>query len=90
MTTLHPMGRSTPRAVCISRDAGVRRVVGEVLANAGVTVEFAGAVGDISGDVTLIVVDRAARQAAGDALATASACRWWSSATPPTTMAWSR
>jgi hypothetical protein len=61
------MGR-TSRAVCISRDEGVRRVVGDALRGAGVGVEFVDAIADVAGEPALIVVDRETRRAAGDAL----------------------
>jgi hypothetical protein len=57
------------RAICVSSDGGSCAAVERALANAGLTVEHASEVpsGD---DIALVVVDRAARQAAGDALRT--------------------
>jgi len=56
------------RAICVSRDEGVRRVVGEALASAGLTVEHEVEVPQDTHDVAVVVVDRATRQAAGTAL----------------------
>jgi len=56
------------RAICVSRDEGVRRVVGEALASAGLTVEHADELPLATPDVAVVVVDRATRQAAGTAL----------------------
>jgi hypothetical protein len=56
------------RAICVSRDAGLRRVIEDALAAAGVAVEHCDAVPDTIGDVALVVVDRATREAAGDEL----------------------
>ena len=56
------------RALCISRDAGVRGVVDDALGRAGLTVEHADSLPDPVGEVAVIVVDRAARQAAGQLL----------------------
>jgi anti-sigma regulatory factor (Ser/Thr protein kinase) len=61
------------RAICVSRDEGVRRVVGEALATAGLTVQHETSIPDDTRDVALVVVDRATRQAAGAALRTISA-----------------
>lgn len=61
------------RAICVSRDDGVRRVVGEALAAAGLTVENTDVLPAETGDVAVVVVDRAARQAAGDTLRAISA-----------------
>jgi len=55
----------SPRAVCVSRDLGVRRVVGEALAGAGVAVEHHDAVPPELRDLALLVVDRATREGAG-------------------------
>lgn len=57
------------RAICVSSDGGCCAAVERALANAGLAVEHAGTVPDAD-DVALVVVDRAARQAAGDALRT--------------------
>jgi hypothetical protein len=62
-----------PRAICICRDRGVCRVVGDALAGAGVEVAHRDEVSEDAGPVALIVVDRASRQAAGDALRAATA-----------------
>jgi hypothetical protein len=56
------------RAICVSRDAGLRRVIEDALAAAGVAVEHCDAVPETVGDVALVVVDRATREAAGDEL----------------------
>lgn len=56
------------RAVCVSRDAAVQRAVDQALAAVGVAVDAADALPvDLAG-ASLVVVDRAARQAAGDRL----------------------
>ncbi|HEY0476734.1 MAG TPA: hypothetical protein VGD37_04375 [Kofleriaceae bacterium] len=53
------------RAICVSRDRGLRGIVEPALASAGITVEHCDAVpGDTRGAV-LVIVDRATRQAAG-------------------------
>jgi anti-sigma regulatory factor (Ser/Thr protein kinase) len=58
----------SPRAICVSRDRDLRRVVEPQLASAGVAVEHCDDVpGDTRGAV-LVVIDRATRQAAGDGL----------------------
>jgi hypothetical protein len=56
------------RALCISKDAGVRGVVDDALGRAGLTVEHADSLPDPVGEVAVVVVDRAARQTAGDRL----------------------
>ncbi|MBA3457149.1 MAG: hypothetical protein H0T42_28960 [Deltaproteobacteria bacterium] len=61
------------RAICVSRDEGVRRVVGEALATAGLSVQHESSIPDDTGEVALVVVDRATRQAAGSALCAISA-----------------
>lgn len=60
------------RAICVSRDDGVRRVVGAALASAGLVVEHRA---DLAGlretggePLAVVIVDRATRQAAGQAL----------------------
>ena len=57
-----------PRAICVSRDPGVRQVVVAALAGAGVTVDHCDALPDDTGDAALLVVDKATREHAGDAL----------------------
>jgi hypothetical protein len=57
-----------PRAICVSRDPGVRQVVAAALAGAGVTVDHFDALPDDTGDAALLVVDKATREHAGDAL----------------------
>jgi hypothetical protein len=57
-----------PRAICVSRDPGVRQVVAAALAGAGVTVDHCDALPDDTGDAALLVVDKATREHAGDAL----------------------
>ena len=52
----------------MSRDAGLRRVIEDALAVAGVTVAHFDEVPDDTRDVALVVVDRATREAAGDEL----------------------
>ena len=59
---------SSPRAICVSRDGGLRGVVERALAAAGVAVEHCDRVPADTRDVVLVVVDRATRQAAGGAL----------------------
>jgi len=61
---------SPRRAVCVSRDEGVRRVVGEALAGAGLEVRYAETLPSSSetDGAALIVVDRATRQASADEL----------------------
>ena len=54
--------------MCVCGDAEVRQVVGGALAGAGLDVEQRAAVDEESEGFALIVVDRTARQAAGDAL----------------------
>lgn len=56
------------RAICVSRDDGVRGVVGAALASAGLTVEHAETLPASTEDAAVLVVDRATRQAAGDEL----------------------
>ena len=58
------------RGICVSRDEGLRRVVGDALAAAGFTVEH---LAELSGGASLdgvavVVVDRATRQATGERL----------------------
>ncbi len=55
-------------AICVSRDAEVRRVVGAALASAGLAVEHADELPPDRRDVALIIVDRAVRERVGDAL----------------------
>jgi len=55
-------------AMCVSHDAEVRRVVGAALASAGLAVEHADELPADRSDLALVVVDRAARERAGDAL----------------------
>ncbi len=61
------------RAICVSRDAEVRHVVGEALGAAGIEVAYHDALPAELDGLAVIVVDRATRQAAGDALRGASA-----------------
>jgi hypothetical protein len=56
------------RAICVSRDAGLRRVIEAALAAAGVAVDHVDSVPEEIRDVVLVVVDRATREAAGKAL----------------------
>jgi hypothetical protein len=63
------MGRgSSSRAICVSRDPEVGRVVGAALTGAGVTVEYFDQLPAEIGDVAVVVVDRATRQAASETL----------------------
>lgn len=64
------------RAICVSRDEGVRRVVGAALTGGGLAVELRDALPDpaaVTDDVAVVVVDRATRQAEGTALHTITA-----------------
>lgn len=56
------------RAICVSRDEGVRRVVAQALAEAGVAIEHADALPADCSHAALVVVDRATRQQAGERL----------------------
>jgi anti-sigma regulatory factor (Ser/Thr protein kinase) len=56
------------RAVCVSRDEGVRRVVGEALEAAGLVVDYAETLPSATVDAALVVVDKATRQASTAAL----------------------
>jgi hypothetical protein len=56
------------RAICVSRDAEVRRVVGDALVAAGVLVAHRETLDGGTDGVALVVVDRATRQAEGEAL----------------------
>jgi hypothetical protein len=56
------------RAICVSRDRGLRSIVEPQLAMAGVEVEHCDGVPDDTRGVVLVVVDRATRQAAGERL----------------------
>jgi hypothetical protein len=61
------------RAICVSRDEGVRRVVGEALSSAGLEVEHSETLSSSMENAALVVIDRATRQAAGDELRSVSA-----------------
>jgi hypothetical protein len=56
------------RAICVSRDTDVHRVVGDALAEAGISVEHHASLPGEPADLALVVVDRTVRQTAGDAL----------------------
>lgn len=56
------------RAICVSLDDGVCRVVADALSSAGLTVEHATSVPETVGDAVAVIVDRATRVAAGEAL----------------------
>jgi hypothetical protein len=56
------------RAICVSRESGCCGAVERALNSAGLAVEHASGIPEDTSNVALIVVDRAARQAAGDAL----------------------
>jgi hypothetical protein len=64
---------SSRRAICISCEGGCCAAVERALTEAGLEVTHATEVGPIDESVALVVVDRAARQAAGDALRTVGA-----------------
>jgi hypothetical protein len=59
---------TTRRAICVSRDRGLRNVVEQALAAAGVTVDHCDSVPDDTRDVVLVVVDRATREAVAGGL----------------------
>jgi hypothetical protein len=59
--------------MCVSRDDGVRRVIEATLSAAGIAVVHADSIPEAVGDVALVVVDRATREAAGGALGTIAA-----------------
>lgn len=59
---------TTRRAICVSRDRGLRSVVERALAAAGVAVDHCDSVPAETGDVVLVVVDRATREAAAGGL----------------------
>jgi hypothetical protein len=61
------------RAICVSRDAGVRQAVGEALARHGVPCDHHDTLPSQTADVALLVVDRETREAAGEALRDAPA-----------------
>jgi hypothetical protein len=61
------------RAICVTRDASVRQAVGEALARKGVPCDHLDALPTETADVALLVVDRATRELAGDALKNAPA-----------------
>ena len=56
------------RAICVSRDRGLRGIVEPALASAGVSVEHCDRVPEDTRGAVLVVVDRATRQAAGGGL----------------------
>lgn len=56
------------RAICVSRDEGVRRVVTEALEAAGLVVEHAENLPSSTENTAAVVIDRATRQAAGASL----------------------
>jgi anti-sigma regulatory factor (Ser/Thr protein kinase) len=65
------MGTASPRAVCVCGDRDVERVIDEALRAAGVAVECHAVIPGERGafrDVALVVIDRATRIAAGDAV----------------------
>jgi hypothetical protein len=61
------------RAICVSRDGGLRRVIERALSSAGVAVEHCESVPEETRDVALVIVDRATRQAAGGELCACAA-----------------
>lgn len=61
------------RAICVSRDHGVRRVVGDALTAAGLVVEHCETLPADTAEVAVVVVDKLTRQAAGEALCSVTA-----------------
>ena len=61
---------SPRRAICVSRDEGVRRVVGAALTSAGLLVDHAETLPSSTENAAVVVVDRATRQASANALRT--------------------
>ena len=61
------------RAICVCHDEGVRGVVGNALAGAGVAVDYQSVIPAEPGEVALFVVDRETRRTAGDRLRAAAA-----------------
>jgi hypothetical protein len=61
------------RAICVSRDGGLRGIIERALAPVGVVVDHRDSVPEDTSDVVLVVVDRATREAAGDALRASAA-----------------
>lgn len=61
---------SPRRAICVSRDEGVRRVVGAALSSAGLLVEHAETLPSSTENAAVVVVDRATRQASANELRT--------------------
>lgn len=61
------------RAICVSRDRSLRGVVEPMLAAAGVAVEHCDGLPDDARGAALVIVDRAARLAAGDGLGAVAA-----------------
>jgi hypothetical protein len=61
---------SSRRAICVSRDEGVRRVVGAALSSVGLLVEYAETLPSSTEDAAVVVVDRATRQASANQLRT--------------------
>lgn len=56
------------RAICVSRDGGLRRVIERALSSAGVAADHRESIPEDTADVALVIVDRATRQAAGGEL----------------------
>jgi anti-sigma regulatory factor (Ser/Thr protein kinase) len=61
------------RAICVSRDEGVRRVVGDALTAAGLVVEHSETLPAVTSEVAVVVVDKLTRQASGEALCAVTA-----------------
>ena len=57
------------RAICVSQDPKVRQAVAAALGTAGLAVEHLDALPPLADDASVVVIDRATRQLAGDALA---------------------
>jgi hypothetical protein len=56
------------RAICVSRDGGLRGAVDQALSSVGLAVDHCDRVPEDTRDAVLVVVDRATRQAAGEEL----------------------
>ncbi|MBS1118627.1 MAG: hypothetical protein H6Q90_855 [Deltaproteobacteria bacterium] len=66
-------GAPSRRAICVSREAGCCRAVEDALTGAGLTVEHVSSIPADTRGIALVVVDRASRQEAGEALRTSAA-----------------
>lgn len=61
------------RAICVSRDGGLRRIIELALASAGVAVDHRDSLPEDTSGVVLVAVDRATREAAGGELRASAA-----------------